>query len=92
MPLPRGATAGAAYDNNDVDEIVGVLAVSKRGLGPDHAYLWKDGDPIDLAKQIDRKSGWERLHRANQINNNGVIAGQGVFDVVYRGFLMIPNN
>lgn len=91
LPLPRGGTRGSALDINDLGDVVGVLAVSRRGLGPDHAYLWKDGDPIDLAKQIDRKSGWDRLHKANRINNNGVIAGQGVFDVDHRGFLLIPN-
>ena len=40
------------------------------------AYLWKNGAPIDLAEQIDSNSGWGRLHKADQINNQGVIAGR----------------
>ena len=46
---------------------------------------------IDLEKQIDRKSGWESLTGARVINDAGVIAGSGCFDVNPRGFLMIPN-
>ena len=57
----------------------------------DDAYLWRDGDVIDLKTQIDRKSGWGTLWSANHINNAGIIAGRGYFDVDSRGFLLIPN-
>jgi hypothetical protein len=53
--------------------------------------LWKNGDVIDLESQIDRKSGWGPLWSANVINDDGIIAGRGRFDVESRGFLLIPS-
>ena len=97
LPLPEGAeaTGGWAWDVNDAGHVVGSLAIKKRRNsthGVDHAYLWSGGEVIDLATQIDGKSGWESLRQANQISNSGVIAGQGVLDVNRRGFLMLPND
>jgi hypothetical protein len=54
--------------------------------------LWKKGEMIDLETQIDPESGWDRLWGAYQINDAGIIAGRGRFDVESRGFLLIPNN
>ncbi len=92
LPVPRNAAFGTAFDINNFGEIVGRLdLVDKRGwwLGP-CAYLWKDGDVIDLETQIDRKSGWDQLWGASVINEAGIIAGYGRFDVESRGFLLIP--
>jgi uncharacterized membrane protein len=92
LPLPRKVTAGSARDINDDGDIVGYATEwTKFYPGRDYAQLWRDGQRIDLATQIPDDSGWERLSSAQRINNHGVIGGLGVFDVYYRGFIMIPN-
>jgi hypothetical protein len=60
--------------------------------GPQYAYLWKGGEAIDLFKQIPKQSGWQYLTWAGSINNAGLIAGFGRFDVNRRGFILIPNS
>jgi len=91
LPVTRNAYRGHAFDINDVGEIVGRLEVEIKGWHYTlQAYVWKDGDVINLQTQIDRKSGWGTLWHAAHINNAGVIAGQGYFDVDSRGFLLIP--
>ena len=39
------------------------------------AYLWRDGQMIDLGKQIDSNSGWDKLEWPTTINNARVIGG-----------------
>ena len=98
LPVPRNTQDGYADAINDSGEIqiVGSLDIQRsRGgtIGPPqwHAYLWRNGQPIDLGVQIDSRSGWDGLRWADTINNAGVIGGWGRFDVQHRGFLLIPN-
>jgi uncharacterized membrane protein len=96
LSLPRGTIWGRAEDVNDPGEVVGRLRLKQYkhdtvGLLR-RAYLWRDGNAIDLETQIDRSSGWDALWSANVINNSGVIAGWRRFDVKSRGYLLIPNN
>ena len=56
----------------------------------EYAYLWKDGNAIDLNNKIPGHSGWN-LRFAELISDGGIISGGGNFDVYYRGFLLIPN-
>jgi hypothetical protein len=53
--------------------------------------LWNGGDVINLQTQIDGDSGWGALWSAHVINDAGIIAGRGRFDVESRGFLLIPS-
>jgi hypothetical protein len=53
------------------------------------AYLWKDGEATDLETLID-DDGWGQLWAGKLINNQGVIAGYGRYDVDSRGFIMVP--
>jgi hypothetical protein len=92
LPVTRYTAFGYAFDLNNVGEIAGRLhLVDRRGLylGP-CACLWKNGDVIDLETKIDRKSGWDQLWGANVINDAGIMAGYGRFDVDHRGFLLVP--
>ena len=94
LPVPRKTLHGGARDVNDRDEIVGYAAIDFQHLGfpgKDYAQLWRGGERIDLTGQIPKHSGWARLRSATVINNSGVIAGYGWFDVATRGFIMIPN-
>ena len=95
LPVPRNTQWGNATDINNFGEIVGQLDIYKTrgfitGPGNFHPYLWKDGEMIDLETQIDPTSGWDRLWAAHVINDAGVIAGRGRFDVESRGFVLIP--
>jgi probable HAF family extracellular repeat protein len=92
LPVPRKTQSGTAFDINNLGEIVGRLTILTKGGRHtlDYAYLWKDGDMIDLETQTDRDSGWDRLWSVNVINDDGIIAGIGRFDVEFRGFPLIP--
>ncbi len=96
LPVPRNTLDANALDINDSGECVGRVQIQFRGSnildGPRYAYLWKDGEAIDLFKQIPKGSGWEYLTYAGSINNAGLIAGHGRFDVSRRGFILIPNS
>ncbi len=94
LPVPsRGLWASWASDINDDGKIVGCVRVEEKrtGLPREYAYLWKDGQRIDLASEIPSGSGWDRLSWATVINNDGLIGGYGRIDVQYRGFILIPN-
>ena len=62
--VPRDTHWGVANSINSFGKIVGILDIYRiRGAvnpGPFiyHAYLWQDGNPIDLSKQIDPAAGW----------------------------------
>ena len=96
LPLPRYTQYGRAWDINNFGDIVGQLDIYRvtgwiHGPGNYYAYLWKGDNPIDLNTQIDRESGWGRLLMATAINDAGVIGGLGLFDIPWRGFVLIPN-
>lgn len=94
LPTLRDTVNGSADAINDAGAAVGSLNIrakrARSGLGREYAYLWKDGEAIDLNTQIAAESGWE-LTWAGVISNVGLIGGYGQFDVQYRGFLLIPN-
>ena len=95
LDVVRDTVFGRAMDINDLDVCVGNIITSNRNYSDD-AYLWPgpDSKPINLEKLIDKDSGWDDLNYADQINNNGVIAGSGYFNGVptgFFGFIMIPN-
>ena len=96
LNVPRNTQWGIANDINDLGVTVGeVDIVQRRGknlIGHDYfAYQWQaDGTSIDLITQIDSGSGWERLSRGDQINNNGVVAGKGVYGERDLAFIMTP--
>ena len=86
---------GLATALNDQGQVVGwsgcdlgAKALAKGGVTP-YAFLWQNGELIDLNDIIPPESGWH-LTRANGINNNGQIAGHGKVDGKTRAFLLTP--
>ena len=97
LDVPRDTQDGYALDVNDFGEVVGELDTRKVKGGQTsaprwHAYMWRNGTRVELGKQIDQSSDWDKLSTASTINNAGLIGGVGRFDVQRRGFLMIPND
>jgi hypothetical protein len=92
LPFPRDTKDGDAQDINDAGAIVGQLDISKTNWPNNYAYLWRGGKGYALEKEIGKDTGWDRLWRAERINNGGVITGYGRYDVQNRGFILVPNS
>ncbi|MCK5664742.1 MAG: PKD domain-containing protein, partial [Thiotrichaceae bacterium] len=82
----------AAYDINDLNQVVGQsrLITANTSLNDPtkyHAFIWQDGQMDDLNNLAGLPDGW-LLTRANAINENGDIAGVGIFNGVEHGFVL----
>ena len=74
---------GMALAINDSGDIV--------GRGPqNHAYLYRNGEAIDLNTMIDPSSGWV-LNEAWGINNQNYVVGNGILNGNPRAFLLNTN-
>lgn len=62
-----GGNSSVAVDINDRGEIVGFSRISS---GPFHAFLYRDGDMVDLGALLPGPDS-----RAMSINNNGDVTG-----------------
>ncbi len=78
-----GGNSSSAYGINDLGQIVGQSATN---AGSEHAFLYRDGDLIDLNSLIPADSGWT-LQNAYAINKDGQIVGTGVIDGETHAFL-----
>ena len=86
------ALTSAAYDINDLDQVVGQsrLITDNTSLNDPtkyHAFIWQDGQMDDLNNLASLPDGW-LLTRANSINENGDIAGVGLYNGVEHGFVL----
>jgi probable HAF family extracellular repeat protein len=78
---------------NNADQIVGVSFSCETGAS--HAFVWERGEMVDLDTLIPSTAGIQ-LTSANWINDDGVIAAQGVLIAgtdmgASRAVLLIPN-
>ncbi|MBN1365538.1 MAG: alpha/beta fold hydrolase [Syntrophaceae bacterium] len=74
-------------DINDRGQIIGSSSVVSEEI---HAFLWQNGQMIDLNDLIDPNSNWI-LQNASAINNNGHIVGTGIHNgQPDQGFLLKP--
>ncbi len=80
-----GGASSYAYGINNGGDIVGYSWLS--GAGDPHAFLYENGQMLDLNSLIDPSSGWV-LTQAYAINNNGQIVGSGTVDGVEHAFLL----
>lgn len=80
-----GRTFSEAKDINEDGQIVG-FATNISG-SPQLAWLWDDGQILDLNSLIDPESGWTLLS-AEAINDHGDIVGYGMINGVTHAFLL----
>jgi probable HAF family extracellular repeat protein len=81
-----GGEYSAALAINNRDEIVGMTA---RADGQYVAFLWQNGRLSDLNSLLPGGTGWT-LMRAWDIDENGVIVGEGLFGGQARAFMLAP--
>jgi probable HAF family extracellular repeat protein len=55
----------------------------------DQAFLWQNGAATNVSSLIDPSSGWV-IRSAAAINDQGCIVGSGIYNGLYRGYVMIP--
>lgn len=80
-----GDASSRALGINDIGQVVGWSGVS----GNSRAFLWRDGEMMDLNTLLPPNSGWA-LIEAKDINNAGMIAGTGYRNGQLRAFLLKP--
>jgi probable HAF family extracellular repeat protein len=71
---------------NDSGEVVGWMGRTQES---ERAFLWDNGEIVDLNERITVDSGWQLL-RATAINDSGQIVGCGLLEGRQAGFLLTP--
>lgn len=79
-----GGDSSEALGINNLRQVVGSSSLADNST--QHAFLWEEGNLIDLNSLINSASGWE-LTSALEINENGDIIGIGNFNGERRGFI-----
>lgn len=83
-----GGEYSAGFAMNDHDEVVGMTARPDRQYV---AFLWKTGTLVDLNTLLPAGTGW-LLVRAWDIDEQGVIVGDGVLNGEARAFVLAPSS
>ena len=78
----------AVDQSGDFLDVVGYFAPG--GGLPIFAFLYTNGQMLDLNTLLPPQSGWTTLQTAYGISDSGQIAGFGSRNGVYRAFLMTP--
>jgi len=87
IQLLSGDGDSRAYAVNRYGHVVGA---QKTIIGFEgKAYLWRDGERIDLNQSIPPNSGWE-LREARDISDSGKICGSGFINGEIHAFLLNP--
>lgn len=79
-----GGNQSLAFGLDDAGRVVGR---SLDARGGERAFLWQDGEMMDLGSLVDPALGWV-LNAAYAINNQGQIAGVGTLNGEARAFLL----
>ena len=87
LPGAFVTVAGCCHTINNLGEVVG-FSIGQNGST---AFLWKDGNMMDLNTLIPADSPWY-LQAANSINNVGEITGQGTINGEVHAFLATPSS
>jgi probable HAF family extracellular repeat protein len=89
LPRPLSGPAGERVlplGINDSSQVVGWMGQT---LDSERAFLWDDGELLDLNERIPADAGWF-LSRATAINEQGQVVGFGVFQGQLAGFVLTP--
>src|SRR5262249_43557528 len=94
LGVVEGDRCGVAYSSNSQGQVVGSSGVCQGGV---HAFIWEDGDIMDLNTLIPADSGLQLVYPLS-INDRGEIAGLGVpsgvsvydIDTASHVFLLTP--
>jgi probable HAF family extracellular repeat protein len=81
-----GGGFSSSWMINNASQVVGVSANS---AGQRHAFVWANGVMVDLNSVLPAGSGWE-LTGAYFINDNGQIAGDGLYQGQPSWYLLTP--
>jgi probable HAF family extracellular repeat protein len=79
-------TVTRAFSINEPGDVVGSGAIG----GVRHTILWSRGQAADIQLRLQPGHGWT-VTLALNLNNDGVITGQGTHNGLSRSFVMIPN-
>ena len=83
-------TLGGVYSAAFAINLQGVVVGTSTTLsGQQRAFLYDGIEMLDLNSLIPSDAGW-RLVSAEDINDQGLIVGTGLFNGDYRGFLLAP--
>ncbi|RCG31835.1 hypothetical protein DQ384_09930 [Sphaerisporangium album] len=91
-----GGTGSFAYGINESGQVVGTSRTSASYYGQ-HAFLWKDGQMIDLNSVVTNLPADIALEQALAINDEGVIVGQTCYycepgkTARPHAYMLIPN-
>lgn len=83
-----GGQYSAGFALNDRDEVVGMTS---RADGQYVAFLWRNGVLSDLNTLLPAGTGW-MLERALDIDEHGVIVGEGKLNGERRAFMLAPSS
>jgi probable HAF family extracellular repeat protein len=73
-----GAATSAAYDINNLGQVVGNYKLVDQATARSFAFLYANGEVIDLNTLLASDSGWD-LREAHGINEFGQIVGTGLY-------------
>ena len=85
-----GTLGGRSSSANDINESGQIVGWANTNGGASHAFIYSNGEMVDLNALIDPTSGWT-LHEAYAINNSGQVVGAGANALgTTRAFLLTP--
>lgn len=87
-----GALGGNRSQAQGINNLGHVVGWAKDAAGQDRAFLYKNGEMLDLSSLIRPDAGWNYLREAEAINDAGQITGFGYLEgtTYERGFLLTP--
>src|SRR5437899_12446067 len=82
-----GALGGDDTTSAAINNLGQIVGASTTRVGASHAFIWQNGAMTDLNTLLPANSGWE-LVMARLINDSGRIVGDGLYQGVWRLFIM----